>query len=719
MPASTHRDSGGSAGLPAREIGPYQLMAELGKGSSGAVYLARRPGIERLYALKLLPPDLDPEGRARLEREARIASRLDHPDIVRAIDVGTFKDHLYLVMDHIPGDDLKARIGERGAHPWAEAAALVAAAARAVDSAHREGFVHRDLKPANIIIDGRDQRAKVTDFGLARDLSDTNLTRKGDLIGTPYYMSPEQVRGTPCDARADVYALGVILYELLTGERPFRAKGVHELSWKILKGEPTPPRELVDAIPAALEALCLKAMAVSAEERPQTAAELADALDAIAADQPGRAAGGRARAGRPSRTAWLLAALAAPLVLGAAAAWPLYERGRAEPLRQELAQRRTRAAVLERRLAELEAQATTAAEQGDARVADLRRQEEELARLDAAEADVREARERLARRLVEPDGHLARVVDRHIEELAGVPGGALLRASLLRNRARYGEALEVVSEALAAGADDPELYVVQFRAAAASGREREGAAAIRALLERTDETTHVGLFARIVGGRFPQEEILDAVRRGVEMAPDVGYMRVLASRMLIQFGLAERDVALVEECLAAAERAIELEPTSPDAFRERVRALEVLRMLRGGRPGEAVRIAADSRRARELAPEPGDWLSCGRALVWAGEPSGAVVELRRAREAARAAGAAEAEQFAGVWLANAYLLLGREDEALAALRAAREAGGAGAATAELAEYLHLASRPTRERILGAVEPRVREHLERALRARGG
>ncbi|MBX3468265.1 MAG: serine/threonine protein kinase [Planctomycetes bacterium] len=279
---STHRE-GDAPVPPARTVGPYEAITVLGKGSSGLVLLARRPGVERLFALKLLPPDLDAEGLARLRREAEVASRLDHPGIVQVHDVGVHQQQAYLVMDHVPGPTLKEVIARDGPRPAAEAAALVAELADALDVAHRAGIVHRDLKPANVIVDGRDGRAKLTDFGLARDLTrPSDLTQAGAVLGTPYYMSPEQVRGEPVDARADVYALGVILYELLVGARPFEAPTVSELGWKILEARPAPPSARRPGIDPRVEAVCLAALGPR-EARPATARALADALRAARA----------------------------------------------------------------------------------------------------------------------------------------------------------------------------------------------------------------------------------------------------------------------------------------------------------------------------------------------------------------------------------------------------------------------------------------------------
>ncbi|MCO5169398.1 MAG: serine/threonine protein kinase [Planctomycetes bacterium] len=325
---ATHRE-GDAPVPPLRAVGPYEVLALLGKGSSGLVLLARRPGVERLFAVKLLPPDLDAEGLARLRREAEVASRLDHPGIVQVHDVGVHLQQPYLVMDHVPGPTLKDVIDREGARPSGEAAALVAELAEALEVAHRGGIVHRDLKPANVIVDGRDGRAKVTDFGLARDLSrPSDLTQPGAVLGTPYYMAPEQVRGEPVDARADVYALGVILYELLTGARPFEAPSVSELGWKILEGRPAPPSARREGVDPRVEAVCLAAMGPR-DARPASARALAVALRAACAAP----LTGAAR--RPVRGALAAGLAAGPAVAVALAAGALTERRRARALAGE------------------------------------------------------------------------------------------------------------------------------------------------------------------------------------------------------------------------------------------------------------------------------------------------------------------------------------------------------------------------------------------------
>jgi len=278
----------GPRGQPVRRFGRYVLLEPLGRGANGVVYRARVEGLLRDFALKvLLEGAADPEGRTRFRREAQLASRVDHPGIVPVVDAGTEAGHDYYVMELVRGPTLQARMSAGPLAP-AEAAALVADLARAVGAAHAHGIVHRDLKPANVILDAERGLPRVTDFGLARarDLR-RSLTRTGDVLGTPIYMAPEQFDDAKgVDARADVYALGAILYRCLVGRAPVEADTVYDLARRVAVEPPPPPRSLRLGVPPALEAVCLRALAKAPGERYASGAELADALEAATAAPP-------------------------------------------------------------------------------------------------------------------------------------------------------------------------------------------------------------------------------------------------------------------------------------------------------------------------------------------------------------------------------------------------------------------------------------------------
>lgn len=270
----------------AREVpptmGPYTLRSELGRGSYGAVYLATKEGLERRFALKVLLDSefADHETIARFELEAKVASKIDDPGVLGVYDVGRDGDHLYYVMEYCPGDNLKQRLREGRFDPR-KAAKLVRRIAKTLISTHEKGVIHRDIKPSNIILDQTSGRPRVTDFGLARDHSLLqSMTQSGDLLGTPHYMSPEQFRGERgLDHRIDIYALGVIFYECLTGERPFSGSTPVELCESVCGGEIQHPSSIVPAIPRDVAAICLKAMSTDPDDRYPSARELVDDLE--------------------------------------------------------------------------------------------------------------------------------------------------------------------------------------------------------------------------------------------------------------------------------------------------------------------------------------------------------------------------------------------------------------------------------------------------------
>jgi serine/threonine-protein kinase len=279
-----------------RYFGDYELIRELARGGMGVVYEARQVSLNRVVAIKMiLSAHLASEADVRrFYVEAKAAANLDHPNVVPIYEIGDHEGQHYFSMKLIKGGSLADRVGNFAADPEA-AAQLMATVARAVDAAHRKGIVHRDLKPANILIDEAGQ-PHVTDFGLAKDLgAGDGLTKSGAIMGTPSYMAPEQAeadRGVIGPA-SDVYALGAILYELLTGRPPFRADTPLETLIQVVETQPIRPGVRNAKVPHDLETICLKCLEKSPSKRFGSARELAEDLERFLGGERIRSGSGR------------------------------------------------------------------------------------------------------------------------------------------------------------------------------------------------------------------------------------------------------------------------------------------------------------------------------------------------------------------------------------------------------------------------------------------
>ncbi|MEZ0228077.1 MAG: protein kinase, partial [Planctomycetota bacterium] len=274
-----------------KSFGPYEILSELGRGGMGVVYKARHPQLDQTIALKvLLAGDMASKTQVRrFQREAELAGKLKHPNIVAVHDAGTLDDRHYFTMDFIEGVPLNDRVKARDLS-LRHAVEIARDLARALQHAHANGVIHRDVKPANIILDA-EGRPHLTDFGLAREADaeeSARLTREGAAVGTPFYMSPEQCRGnsSKIGPPTDVYSLGVVLFEMLTFEHPFKANAQVELSRKILTEPPPRPTKLEPAIDADVEAIVLKVMEKEPLDRYPDADALADDLDRYLKGQP-------------------------------------------------------------------------------------------------------------------------------------------------------------------------------------------------------------------------------------------------------------------------------------------------------------------------------------------------------------------------------------------------------------------------------------------------
>jgi serine/threonine protein kinase len=259
----------------------YRVVRKLGGGGMASVYLAEHAHLRRTVVLKVLHSHLskDPEMLVRFQREAQAASELVHPNIVPIIDAGESDGILYTVMPYLAGGSFADRIAV-GPQPAVEVASIVAQAATALDYAHRRGIVHRDVKPDNVLFD-EDGHALVTDFGIAEARSHSRLTASGRAMGTPHYMAPEQAMGKLVDGRSDVYSLGIVMYEGLTGYPPFDGPDAFAVGYKQVHEAAVPPIQVNSDIPAPVNAIVMKCLAKQPADRYARANDLADALIAV------------------------------------------------------------------------------------------------------------------------------------------------------------------------------------------------------------------------------------------------------------------------------------------------------------------------------------------------------------------------------------------------------------------------------------------------------
>ncbi len=271
-----------------KRLGAYQLLEQIGQGGMATIFKAYQASMDRYVAVKVLPSHFteDETFVARFTQEARTLARLEHPHILPVHDYGEHEGITYLVMRYVEAGTLKDLIGRQGPLELSQAARILSQVGRALDYAHSQGVVHRDIKPTNVLIDQRGD-AFLTDFGIAKLVAGTaQFTATGAIVGTPAYMSPEQGMAQPVDHRCDIYSLGVVLYEMVTGRVPFEAETPLAVLLKHVNAPLPPPRQMKPDLPEAVERVILKAMAKSPDDRFQSARSLVDALQKAVAGLP-------------------------------------------------------------------------------------------------------------------------------------------------------------------------------------------------------------------------------------------------------------------------------------------------------------------------------------------------------------------------------------------------------------------------------------------------
>lgn len=704
--------------IPQRTVGQYHLLAQLGHTPTGPVYLARLPHKESLLALKALPP-LGPEEMARLRQDTSLLGRVEHPGVIRPLEVGVDRGRAFVVTEHVPGSTLREQLDRRGPLPARQAARLVADVADALQALHDAGVVHRHLDPSVVVVDGRDGRPKVSELGLARD--PRRPPAPGQPPFLPFCLSPEQLRGEPAGPRSDVYALGAVLYELLCGSPPFEGQSWSELSQAVQAGDPEPPGELVAGVPRQIERACLDALALEPDDRP-TAAELALRLR--------RAAGGEeGRGGSPLLVAGLVLAL---LGAAGAAAWGAWERGGRgdaegalavaqadlERLRRELAAAHETAAAREAELRQAREQAAKRQQEVEAAENKLRA---EAARakttMDQLKREVQQRLDQVAGLGGLGAGQMAPVLDALIAALEPAPELTRLRARLLYNRRRTEDLRALLRAARARGAVEPELVYLELRIEADEARAKELIAALAAL----PEDTAYGAIGRLISApaSSPDQALGVLQRARARDGKDPHLLAILAD---ITAGLAlqSNNPQHLQQALAVAVEWVEADPTCSDAYVQRARlTLHLFQVTQGQRRELPGRVLTDLRAARSLSDVPAIWLESAKAHLAFGYPEVAQAEVLEGRRRAEAAGDPNE-------LGRALALMGvcrllSQDEAGAvqhwteALRTVPGAQG----TYDFVPYLSRLGREGQQRVLQAAPPQLRGQLEAALRQGGG
>ena len=266
---------------PPIQIGKYIMQRMAGEGAMGAVYLARDSVLNRNVAIKVMNATIAKDDllRQRFLREAQSAGGLQHPNVVTIYDFGEIDGYLFIAMEFVEGTDLESALEAVPPMSLDDRLAVMIDTLRGLDYAHQHGIVHRDLKPANIRLT-TDRRAKLMDFGIAH-VASQKLTQTGMIMGTTYYMAPEYISGEPVTAASDLFSMGAVLYEVLTGRRPFTGETMQAIIFSVIQHEPAPPSQIDPALPSAIDAIVARALAKDPAGRYPSAREMADALQEV------------------------------------------------------------------------------------------------------------------------------------------------------------------------------------------------------------------------------------------------------------------------------------------------------------------------------------------------------------------------------------------------------------------------------------------------------
>jgi tRNA A-37 threonylcarbamoyl transferase component Bud32 len=460
-----------------RSVGKARILKRLGRGGMGDVYLATHPDYPKSVALKILPPDMtrNDELLARFRREAESAARLEHPNLVEIYDIGVDQGFHFIVMACVDGQNLQELLEDKKLLPPNDAARIALDVARGLKAVHDEGIIHRDIKPPNILLSQKGE-VKIVDFGLALDAEDkSSLTVPGAIMGTPWYLSPEQAEGRPADHRSDLYSLGVCLYLMASGERPFTGESHMSVLYKQINEKPRDPRLHNPDVPPEMVEIIFKLLEKKPDRRYQTAAELAQDLDRFLKGTyirktvlvaPKREAPAAESAPRPRRRARVLTAVLATWVLAVLAVLVgAFVSGRApSPVAFPTA-------ADDPRHAELVMQAAIAEAKGD--VAAAQRLYQEAARIRET-ADVREGLARIQSRLgpvvPDPAGLRPWLTDADLKQVAERDYAPVLQRLLERHKGAPADEKAVLSR-IGLRLSAAYKVVTQFRAIIATERQ--------------------------------------------------------------------------------------------------------------------------------------------------------------------------------------------------------------------------------------------------------